>query len=193
MFGPKGHAYKSVETRILAVAALALMCRTLSAGDQAHARRAWHFRPTGAKPMNELARLQASSDLKAWRVVSLPHSFDHIQRANNVYGWYVRPLRVPAAYRGHDLLLDLGTIDDADKTYLNGQPVGEMGSFDVQTQSAWNRDRRYIAPARFVRYDRINMVAVQVKDFTGLGGLMGISKRNWSLGPCRHRHSRPLR
>jgi len=134
---------------------------------------AWYFLPTGSQARDELAQLEPDFDRKGWREVTFPHAFDKIQPADNVFGWYVCVLRVPKALAGHDLVLDLGTIDDADGAYVNGELVGRTGSFADKLQSAWNQDRRYRVPAGTVRPGADNVIAVQVKDFAGNGGLLG--------------------
>ena len=80
----------------------------------------------------------------------------------------------PADYLpGHDLALDLGLIDDSDVTYVNGRRVGGMGSFTAKGDSVWPLHRRYRVPTPLVRYGRPNVIAVQVKDFEGVGGFLG--------------------
>ncbi len=108
-----------------------------------------------------------------WRPARFPHAeFDRIQSQNNVYGWYGCLVTVPNAVEGHDLVLDLGVIDDADVAYVNGVEVGKTGSFEDVGKSGWCRDRRYRVPAKLLKPGK-NLVLVQVKDFWGLGGMVG--------------------
>lgn len=133
----------------------------------------WYFRPTGKRPAKEIAKLSPGFDREGWQRVSLPFRFDPIQPESNVYGWYVHEVEVPQQYEGRDLYLDLGIVDDADVTYFNGRRVGGMGNFSTSRRSAWNKDRRYRVPAGAVNYGESNVLAVQAKDFGGLGGLLG--------------------
>ncbi len=80
---------------------------------------------------------------------------------------------VPEAYRGLDLFLDLGMMDDADATFVNGRSAGGKRDFNNQTLSAWNQHRRYAVPARNVKCGHPNSIAIVVKNLTGLGGLLG--------------------
>jgi hypothetical protein len=120
-----------------------------------------------------LAKVSFPLDGKEWAPVRFPHNFSRVQPAPNVFGWYARQIVVPAAYKGLDLFLDLGLIDDADVTYVNGKEIGRKGDLDNKVLSAWNVHRRYVCPRELVRFGQTNTLAVQVKNFTGLGGLLG--------------------
>ena len=80
--------------------------------------------------------------------------------------WFQRRVQVPEAWLGRDLVLELGPIDDMDRTYFNGQPVG-----GYERLGYWNTPRRYRVPAALVR--RENLIAVRVIDTQGGGGLWG--------------------
>ena len=133
----------------------------------------WHFFPAGTHPHTELAQSRPDFDRTGWTQVTLPHSFDSTQPQDNVYGWYAHTFRLPPDLTGHDLILDLGHIDDVDVTYVNGVEVGRSGSFSEKASSAWNQDRQYRVPASVLKAATDNIVLVQVKDFGGIGGLLG--------------------
>ncbi|MBN2310589.1 MAG: hypothetical protein JXR94_16570 [Candidatus Hydrogenedentes bacterium] len=84
--------------------------------------------------------------------------------------WYRRHVVVPAAWAGQDLELGLGSVDDEDRTYVNGQLVGETGPDVAQAVAV---RRRYTVPAATVRFGAENVLALRVKDGGGPGGLMG--------------------
>ena len=80
----------------------------------------------------------------------------------------------PATLEGHDLIIDLGPVDDVDFTYLNGRVIGGTGRLPGQGGlwlSAWNQPRRYRVPSDLVRWGEKNAVAVKVYDEGGLGGI----------------------
>ena len=84
--------------------------------------------------------------------------------------WYVRPVIVPEAWRGQNLDLLLGSVDDWDRTYFNGRLVGQTGPGVEQAPLV---RRRYAVPAGLVRPGQSNVLAVRVEDGGGPGGLMG--------------------
>ena len=50
-----------------------------------------------------------------------------------------RQLELPAAWAERDLGLELGAIDDQDRTFFNGVQVGAT--------RGWTKERRYLVPA----------------------------------------------
>ena len=63
---------------------------------------------------------------------------------------------LPAEALGRDLQLELGVINDADRTYFNGEEIGATGA---ETPSYWSVNRKYVVPVRCLRPGR-NCVAV---------------------------------
>jgi len=152
----------------LGAALAALVCladASLSSG--------WYFFAAGKEAHNEFSNLEPGFDKTGWLPVSLPHSFDELLPEDEVFGWYVTELDVPKYLEGHELVLDLGIIDDADITYMNGHRVGSTGSFADSSSSGYLTDRLYVVPSTIVRYGQSNIVAIQVKDFGGIGGMLG--------------------
>jgi sialate O-acetylesterase len=99
--------------------------------------------------------------------VTLPATFEqHGEEAFDGAGSYTREVTLPAAWVGHDLVLELGPIDDRDTTLWNGERVGgHEGTGD------WQTPRSYSVPARLVR--ATNSLVVRVLDTGGLGGFYG--------------------
>ncbi len=84
--------------------------------------------------------------------------------------WFQKTVEVPENWIGHELILELGPIDDMDRTYFNGQQVG-----GYQQLGYWETPRRYRIPPELVK--RQNLVAVRVIDTQGGGGLWGSPKQ----------------
>ena len=108
-----------------------------------------------------------------WEKVTLPDNWEHHSQytEDNVYGWYRLHFTVPAEWKGHDLKLPMGKIDDCDITYVNGQEVGRTGTFPPKFKTAWGDERHYIIPSKNVKFGGDNVIAIRVFDGTGNGGL----------------------
>lgn len=78
--------------------------------------------------------------------------------------WFRRIFDLPASWAGADAELQLGAIDDADTTWVNGTQVGAT--------SGWRVPRLYRVPAAVLRPGR-NVIAVRVLDTGGNGGIWG--------------------
>jgi alpha-L-fucosidase len=110
---------------------------------------------------------------EGWEKVALPDNWEHHSQYtdDNVYGWYRLHVFVPAEWKGHDLKLPLGKIDDCDISYVNGNEVGRMGVFPPKFSTAWNEERHYVVPAKMIKFGGDNVIAIRVFDGTGNGGL----------------------
>lgn len=84
--------------------------------------------------------------------------------------WYRLRFVVPAEWRGKPLTLMLGSVDDQDRTFLNGELIGATGP---GIERAVLVRRRYEVAAERVRYGEENVLAIRVWDGGGPGGLMG--------------------
>ena len=112
-----------------------------------------------------------------WKTMPIPNAIETISGMTHFDGivWFRFTFDVPKAWAGKDLTLDMGNIDDIDNTYFNGTHVG--------TTSNWDVPRHYTIPGRLVRAGR-NVLAINVKDTGGGGGLMGnAEKYKLSLDP----------
>jgi len=91
------------------------------------------------------------------------------------YAWYRIEFTVPEHWQQQDenglLSLTLGSIDDADVTYFNGQRVGATGSMPPDYKTAYYTRRFYRVPTSLVRWGQPNVIAVRVYDDDGNGGL----------------------
>ena len=84
--------------------------------------------------------------------------------------WYRLRFVVPAAWAGQPMVLRLGSVDDRDRTFLNGRLVGATGR---GLEHPSHVHRVYHVPADVVRFGQANVLAVRVFDGGGPGGLVG--------------------
>jgi len=80
--------------------------------------------------------------------------------------WFRKTVTIPDAWKGGELSLRLGGVDDGDVTYFNGKEVG---------RTKWDegsKPRRYSVPASLVKPGKA-VVAVRVFNVHGRGGFEG--------------------
>lgn len=88
--------------------------------------------------------------------------------AYNGAGWYRLRVTIPAAWKGRELMLLLGKVDDLDRAYFNGELIGALkADTPVPSQVL----RTYAVPQKLVRFDAENVIAVRVWDGGGPGGI----------------------
>jgi alpha-L-fucosidase 2 len=115
----------------------------------------------------------SGQDAEEWRHVPVPAPFSRISGLEDFDGivWYRTYVVVPESWAGDPLTLHLGTIDDADETYINGVKIGGLGGFGDAVGSAYGTPRVYEVPAERILVGRPNLIAVRVRDAGGEGGI----------------------
>jgi len=98
------------------------------------------------------------------------------------YGWYRKWISVPEYFSEHQLVLELGFIDDVDQVFLNGEKIGQTGSFPPEYSTAYNAKRRYNLPNALLNLKGENLIAVRVYDSQMEGGITGGELRILSTG-----------
>jgi sialate O-acetylesterase len=127
-------------------------------------------------------------DDSTWSTLKLPTVWEQSGKKDlDIDGvvWFRRAVTIPDAWAGRDLILQLGAIDDADKTYYNGELIGET---PIETPESWQKPRVYTIPARLVKSGKANL-AVRVLDTAGGGGIyigpMTLVPEGLSSGPLK--------
>ena len=89
--------------------------------------------------------------------------------------WYRLHFVAPADWAGQNLLLTLGSVDDGDRTFLNGELVGETPGPNPPPNAPPSVSilRSYKVPAALLKPGAENVIAVRVFDGGGPGGIMG--------------------
>lgn len=143
----------------------------------------WEARQMPADPGNlAFARgwARADYDDRSWPVMVLPGMWQHRANLNfNGVLWFRRAVEIPAAWRGRELELQLGPVDDFDDTYVNGERVGGLGK---ETSAAYQQPRVYRVPAHLTAAGSM-LIAVRVFDQFGLGGFGGTAQQMRLLRP----------
>jgi sialate O-acetylesterase len=130
------------------------------AGDLPSQFAAWYAKNDPGSKAGQVwsAALLGTAD---WQTTSVPwtypDSFDGVM-------WLRKEIDLPASWAGRAATLDLGPIDDADTTWINGVLVGHGEN--------WQLPRHYPFPAGVLKTGR-NVIAIRALDTGGVGGLMG--------------------
>ena len=91
----------------------------------------------------------------------------------NGYAWYRKNFKPGAEIpSGTTIYLIFGRIDDADVVYLNGKVLGKSGNFPPNYETAYNRTRKYVIPAGYLKENAENVIAVRVYDSYLEGGII---------------------
>lgn len=125
---------------------------------------------------------EMNMDDSGWQELSLSSTWSAQGVSNpDGYAWYrikfVLPENLKASGDMTDALsLEMGKIDDADETYLNGVLIGKTGRTPADKggyASAWDTKRAYVAEAKRVPiyWGKENLIAVRVYNGNEPGGM----------------------
>ena len=88
------------------------------------------------------------------------------------FAWYKRTFTLPANYKGDELLLLLGRIDDFDKAYLNGVLIGSTkDKMQFGRSNSYLQNRAYPISTIVLNKKGINTIEIVVEDIGNLGGM----------------------
>lgn len=109
----------------------------------------------------------ALEDDRKWATMKIPTTNGwEVAGLTGVDGavWFRNSFELPAAWKGKNLIINLGKIRDKDITYINGVKIGSLDSM--------NLGRKYTIAASILREGK-NEIAVQVINPYDKGGLVG--------------------
>jgi sialate O-acetylesterase len=107
-----------------------------------------------------------------WQPVSLPIIWEFTGKPDfwNMDGivWFRKNITLTKAHLQGNATLNLGAIQNADVTYVNGVEVGRIAE-------AWGKNRSYTVPASLLKEGE-NTIAVKVENYGGDGGFTDPAK-----------------
>ncbi len=108
-----------------------------------------------------------------WDYVKVPNSWESNGFIGyNGYAWYRKTFNLNSEISGDYVFLLMGTIDDVDEVYVNGQLIGYSGVFPVLMRTAYNVPRKYPIPVELLNKNGDNLIAVRVYDEYLDGGII---------------------
>ena len=145
----------------------------------------WQFAP-GDNP--EWA--ENNFDDTFWKTISSSKCWeDQGYEGLDGFGWYRKKINLSNTLKSTidkfgGIMISYTNADDADEFYFNGVKIGYTGSMPPKYESKYGSKREYIIPAKYILYDKPNVMAVRVYDGTGGGGLMTVNTLVRPLCEC---------
>ena len=134
----------------------------------------WRFR-TG----DDSTYAASGFDDSVWETIPVPGAWEQNGRSEyDGFAWYRLRFTLPAAASQPpaNAVLDLGKLDDADETFVNGTALGQTGAFPPAFAGDRHAYRRYAIPAGNLIWGGENVLAIRVFDGGGPGGLWSTSR-----------------
>ncbi|NOX65209.1 MAG: 9-O-acetylesterase [Chlorobi bacterium] len=99
-----------------------------------------------------------------WKLMKLPTTWEKTGLEYDGVIWFSKDVNIQRSWKGEDLILSLGRINDCDYTWFNGKKVGSNTDVEVK--------RVYKIPASLVKSGK-NRIMIKVLDVGYSGGLYG--------------------
>jgi sialate O-acetylesterase len=112
---------------------------------------------------------KADFDDSSWETMKEPNYWQNKGIPYNGAFWFRKTIEIPQDWAGRDLVLSLGSVDDYDTTYFNGEKIGEVVR---GTPDSYLMQRKYTIPAALAKAGKA-VVTVRVFDDFGNGGFGG--------------------
>ncbi|MEN9022244.1 MAG: acetylxylan esterase [Verrucomicrobiales bacterium] len=174
MFFQFSDRHRKTPTRAFALTLLLALAWLPATSQALNIAQGWRF-TTG----DNAAWAQPEFDDSTWKPIEIGRPWEKAGHKDyDGYGWYRLRVNVPKAesesayFKQYQrLTLLLGAVDDVDVTYFNGVEVGRTGSVPDDTKGHYKTNRCYDVPAKHIRWDAENVIAVRVFDSDGDGGM----------------------
>jgi len=109
-----------------------------------------------------------------WRPLRVPgfweKQYGGVIDKHDGFAWYRCFVKIPADWRGQELNLTLGRIDDCDESFVNGVKIGAMGG-QKPYATASDKLRAYAIAPKVIRFGDWNLISIRVFDGGGGGGI----------------------
>ncbi|MGI8977686.1 MAG: PVC-type heme-binding CxxCH protein [Pirellulaceae bacterium] len=103
-----------------------------------------------------------AADLPAWKPVAVPDAWRSPPDGENVLQWYRAAVKVPAEWKGKELLLVVEAVDDAREFYVGGEKVGSFGDLPPKYRSGLGETKQLRIDPKLVKFGEENLIAIRV-------------------------------
>ena len=129
-------------------------------------------------PIPPSAPVPASVDYAGqWRRMKVPGTWEENSggalSGQDGLAWYRCRVQLPESWRGQDLQLRIGDVDNAHEAFVEGQRVGGAGAFPPRYANGYNLQGTYEVPGGLTGSATGLLVAIRVYDHDGRGGFKG--------------------
>jgi len=87
------------------------------------------------------------------------------------FGWYRKAVDLPVDWKGKDVWIKFGGVNDAYELFINGESVSFFGEANISFASKPS----FSKITKYLKYDETNLITVKVNDWGNSGGLWRLS------------------
>ena len=103
-----------------------------------------------------------------WNTIDAGYRWEELgYRDLDSYGWYRKKINIPVTWKGKDVWLKLGGVNDAYNLYINGESVSYFGEANISVASR----PTFTEISAKLNYGDDNLLIIRVNDWGNSGGL----------------------
>ncbi|MBC7853075.1 MAG: c-type cytochrome, partial [Pirellulaceae bacterium] len=103
-----------------------------------------------------------AADPPNWKPIAVPDAWKSPPDGENIFQWYRASVKVPAEWKGKELLLVVEAVDDAREFYVGGEKIGSFGDLPPKYRSGLGETKRLKIDQKLVKFGEENLVAIRV-------------------------------
>ncbi|MCF8227874.1 MAG: hypothetical protein K9G58_11610 [Bacteroidales bacterium] len=108
-----------------------------------------------------------------WDEIRVPRTWESQgYQGYDGFAWYRKSFSLPPVPENEKIVFILGSIDDTDEVYFNGEKIGSTGHPFPDFYTGYTHQRRYVIPGDLLIPDGKNQISVRVYDAYLDGGII---------------------
>ena len=157
--------YKSL---ILLVLFMIISCAKNNTPQDINLEKNWRFAPDENNIGKSEKWYSLNFDDSKWAILDAGQRWEDLGYGDlDAFGWYRKTVDIPAAWKGKDVWLKIGGVNDAYELYVNGESVSYFGEAHISVASR----PTFTEISKKLKWGASNLVAIQVNDWGNSGGL----------------------
>ena len=159
---------KSIRIIFLIALFFVMGCQQSKYPESTDISTSWKFSPDeNNKGVSEKWQSVHFDDSK-WAVIDAGKNWEDQGYPNlDSFGWYRKIVDIPVEWKGQDIWIKFGGVNDTYELYINGESVSSFGNTNINVASKITITKI----TKNIKFGETNLVAVKVHDWGNSGGL----------------------
>lgn len=143
-------------------------CETKKVIESIELTKEWQFAPDESNVGVDAKWYDANFDDSKWEVIEAGEKWEKQGYENlDASGWYRKSVDIPSNWKGNDVWIKFGGVNDAYTIFVNGEKIGYFGEANISVAAK----ATFSKITKALKYGTSNQITLKVDDWGGSGGL----------------------
>lgn len=148
--------------------AITFSCATKDAPETIDISASWKFSPDSKSVGVSQKWFSNDFDDSAWATINAGKRWEEQGFPKlDGYAWYRKSVKIPASWKGKDVWVKFGAVNDAYELFVNGKQVSSFGAANI----TFAAKPSFTNISDNIKYGESNLIAVRVNDWGNSGGI----------------------